>query len=324
MIGHAGRYDQGARLHRTITQFNPETMRYLTDPLHLVVAKLNTVALCLGTAPLSQLARRRPIEPEHVVHVRGESVARASRVDHQHAPQRAAKSLRRAQPGGSATNNYCIPHILRHAPRMTELCNTCKQVCEFGKEYILDILQQVGPRLRAARQHRGWTLEDLASKAGISVSTLSRLESGKRQASLELLLPLTSQLGIRIDDLLASEHRDPRVRRPAVQRQGMVVAPLTREESEVRAFKISYQPGAPIPSNPKTHDGHEWLYVLSGRLRLRLGDTTHILTRGEAAEFDTRTPHTLSAEGTSPAEVISIFNSVGERLHLHSLDAEPG
>ncbi|QIK63717.1 helix-turn-helix transcriptional regulator [Leucobacter viscericola] len=186
----------------------------------------------------------------------------------------------------------------------------------------MDALQQLGPRLRAARQDRGWTLEDLASRADMSVSTLSRLESGKRQASLELLLPLTRQLGIRIDDLLESEDRDPRVRRPAVQKPGMTVAPLTREESEVRAFKISYQPGVPAACEPKTHDGHEWLYVLSGHLRLRLGDTTHVLTRGEAAEFDTRIPHAISAEGTRPAEVISIFNSVGERLHLHSLDGE--
>lgn len=187
----------------------------------------------------------------------------------------------------------------------------------------MDALQQLGPRLRAARQERGWTLDDLAGRADMSVSTLSRLESGKRQASLELLLPLTQQLGIRIDDLLTNEDRDPRVRRPPVQRLGMTVAPLTREESEVRAFKISYRPDAPIPSEPKTHDGHEWLYVLSGRLRLHLGDQEHVLTRGEAAEFDTRIPHTLGADGNRPAEVISIFNAVGERLHLHSLDGEP-
>lgn len=186
----------------------------------------------------------------------------------------------------------------------------------------MEALQQLGPRLRAARQDRGWTLDELASRSAMSASTLSRLESGKRQASLELLLPLTTQLGIRIDDLLASEDQDPRVRRPTQQRQGMTVAPLTREESEVRAFKISYQPGAKVLDGAKTHDGHEWLYVLSGRLRLRLGDNVHVLTRGEAAEFNTRIPHALSADGTRPAEIISIFNSIGERLHLHPLETD--
>lgn len=180
----------------------------------------------------------------------------------------------------------------------------------------MEELRHLGPRLRTARQERGWTLEELAGRAGMSVSTLSRLESGKRQAGLELLLPLTRQLGIRIDDLLEPQDRDPRVRRAAVRRDGMTVAPLTREESEVRAFKITYHPDAP-ECEPRTHEGHEWLYVLSGRLRLVLGEQDLVLSRGEAAEFDTRIPHRIRAEGQRSAEVISIFNAVGERMHLH-------
>lgn len=189
----------------------------------------------------------------------------------------------------------------------------------------MEELEQLGPRLRAARQERGWTLEELAGRADMSVSTLSRLESGKRQAGLELLLPLTRQLGIRIDDLLEPRDRDPRVHRTAVRRAGMTIAPLTREESDVRAFKITYHPEEHRESGPeapelKTHEGHEWLYVLSGRLRLMLGEQNLVLERGEAAEFDTTVPHYMHAEGGKVAEVISIFNAVGERLHLHSAE----
>lgn len=182
----------------------------------------------------------------------------------------------------------------------------------------MEELSQLGPRLRSARQERGWTLEELAGRADISVSTLSRLESGKRQASLELLLPLTRNLGIRVDDLLAPRDRDPRVRRTPVTRGGLTISPLTREASEVRAFKITYHPDAP-QRLPQTHEGHEWLYVLSGRLRLELGDQTLVLGRGEAAEFDTTTPHRMRTADDRPAEVISIFNTVGERLHLHTV-----
>lgn len=181
----------------------------------------------------------------------------------------------------------------------------------------MDELRQLGPRLRAARQERGWTLDELAGRAGMSVSTLSRLESGKRQASLELLLPLTKQLGIRVDDLLEQPDRDPRVHRRAIRRDGMTIAPLTREESEVRAFKITYHPDAP-ERGLQVHEGHEWLYVLSGRLHLTLGEQELVLARGEAAEFDTTTPHRMRAASSRPAEVVSIFNAVGERLHLHS------
>ncbi|MEV8338608.1 XRE family transcriptional regulator [Leucobacter sp. NPDC077196] len=181
----------------------------------------------------------------------------------------------------------------------------------------MDELQRLGPRLRAARQDRGWTLEDLAARAGMSPSTLSRLESGKRQASLELLLPVTRQLGIRVDDLLDAPDRDPRVHRSLIRREGMTIAPLTREASEVRAFKITYSPDAP-ECELQVHEGHEWLYVLSGKLRLSLAEREHVLGRGEAAEFDTSVPHRMRADGAKPCEVISIFNTVGERLHLHT------
>ncbi len=177
-------------------------------------------------------------------------------------------------------------------------------------------LSSVGPRLRAARQARGWTLDDLASRAGMSVSTLSRLESGKRGASLELLIPLTRMLGIRIDDLVAAP-ADPRVRRPATTRHGHVVAPLTREDSPVQTYKVTYPPSAQAPPS-RVHDGFEWFYVLSGRVRLVLDDRELVLGRGEAAEFDTRTPHSISATGDRAAEVVSIFSPDGERMHTRA------
>ena len=181
----------------------------------------------------------------------------------------------------------------------------------------MDVLDQVGLRLRAARKARGWTLDELAARASISASTLSRLESGKRQATLELLVPLTRQLGIRVDDLLADESPDPRVRRPAICRDGMLIVPLAPEGSPIHTYKITYPPTKQC-DELKVHEGYEWLYVLSGRLRLRLGEQDLVLTRGDAAEFDTRTPHAMSAAGGRPAQVISIFNETGMRMHTHS------
>ena len=150
----------------------------------------------------------------------------------------------------------------------------------------------------------------------MSASTLSRLESGKRQASLELLLPLTRQLGVRLDDLIPAAPSDPRVRRAVERRDGMVIAPLTLDHSPVQAYKVTF-PAAEVAPAPRTHDGFEWLYVLSGRLRLAMNDHEHIIERGEAAEFDTRMPHSLSATADGPAEVLSIFSASGERMHTH-------
>ena len=172
------------------------------------------------------------------------------------------------------------------------------------------------------RHSRGWTLDELAARAGISASTLSRLESGKRQASLELLLPLTRRLGIHIEDLLPVENRDPRIRRSAVRRDGMVIVPLSPEGSPVHTYQITYPPVEELP-RMRVHDGYEWLYVLGGQLRLRLGEQDLTLVPGEAAEFDTRTPHAMNAAGNKPAQVISIFNDAGARIHTHGGD-DPG
>lgn len=175
-------------------------------------------------------------------------------------------------------------------------------------------LDQIGPRLRAARHRRGWTLQQLADLASVSPSTLSRLESGKRQPTLDLLLPLTRRLGIRIEDLLPGEPTDPRVRRAEVRRDGLAILPLAPEGAAVETYRVTFPPAAVAPE-PRVHDGYEWLYVLSGRLRLCLGDAELVLAPGEAAEFDTRTPHSLSAAGGRPARIISIFSADGARIH---------
>lgn len=182
---------------------------------------------------------------------------------------------------------------------------------------MVDEIRQIGARLRALRHGRGWTLEEMATRAELSPSTLSRLESGKRQASLELLLPLTRQLGISLDDLVSPSVPDPRVRRrPVVREDGLVITPLAPEGAPVETYKVTYPPVAQVPE-PRVHDGYEWLYVLAGKLRLILGDQDLVLSRGEAAEFDTRIPHCMSAVGSRPAQVLSIFNADGMRMHTH-------
>ncbi len=185
-----------------------------------------------------------------------------------------------------------------------------------------EILAGLGQRLRDARRAHGWSLDELAARASVSPSTLSRLENGKRQASLELLLPLTRHLGIRIDDLVSTDAPDPRVRRPVVHRDGLVIAPLSPEGSPVHTYRITYPPVTELP-RLRAHDGFEWLYVLSGRLRLRVGEQDLTLVAGEAAEFDTRVPHAMSAAGNRPARVLSIFNEAGVRLHTHLATPPP-
>ena len=183
-------------------------------------------------------------------------------------------------------------------------------------------LGRVGPRLRQLRLERGATLAELAVETGISVSTLSRLESGLRRPTLELLLPLARAHRVALDDLVdAPETGDPRVRLRPVVRHGRTFLPLTRRPGGLQAFKMVVPPEPSVLPHLQTHEGYEWLYVLSGRLRLVLGTRDLVLAPGEVAEFDTRTPHWVGNPGPEPAEALALFGPQGERMHVRARPA---
>ncbi|MFF9507781.1 helix-turn-helix domain-containing protein [Streptomyces sp. NPDC014724] len=183
---------------------------------------------------------------------------------------------------------------------------------------IAATLAQVGSRLRRVRAQRGVTLSALAEATGISKSTLSRLESGQRRPSLELLLPIAQAHQVPLDELVgAPEVGDPRIRcRPRVH-NGRTVIPLSTQPGRLQAWKSIIPPEHNRP-DPITHEGYEWLYVLSGRLRLVLADHDLIMGPGEAAEFDTRLPHWFGPAGESPVEVLNLFGPQGERMHVRA------
>ena len=188
------------------------------------------------------------------------------------------------------------------------------------------LLATVGPRLRALRQERGATLADLAASTGISVSTLSRLESGARRPTLEHLLPLARAHGVALDDLVdAAVPEDPRVHGRPFSREGLTMVPLSRDGSGgPQAYKLVFPPRPSERAQDqelKVHDGYEWLYVLSGRLRLQLGAREFVLAPGEAVEFDTRVPHAFTNPFAEPAEVLTLFGPQGERMHVRARPA---
>ena len=182
-----------------------------------------------------------------------------------------------------------------------------------------DLLAAVGPRLRALRRERELTLTAVAETTRISVSTLSRLESGQRRATLELLLPLARAYRVPLDDLVgAPPTGDPRIHLRPIKRHGQSVVPLTRQLGGLQVFK-HLLPAAPVGEpNPQGHEGYEWLYVISGRLRLILGEHDLVLPAGEAAEFDTRVPHWFGSADGQAVELLSIFGPQGERVHVRA------
>ncbi|WP_328470716.1 helix-turn-helix transcriptional regulator [Actinoplanes sp. NBC_00393] len=183
---------------------------------------------------------------------------------------------------------------------------------------LAQLLDGIGPRLRRIRQDRGLTLEDLAGPTGLSVSTLSRLEAGKRRPTLDLLIPLARAYRMALDNLIgAPPTGDPRAhltphRSHARTGNSSVVIPLTTYPGRVQVFKQILGAG---PGSPElvAHPGHIWFYVLAGQVRLLLGDSERLLKPGDIAEFDTGEPHWFGPATEMPAEILH-FSSTSSRL----------
>jgi transcriptional regulator with XRE-family HTH domain len=181
-----------------------------------------------------------------------------------------------------------------------------------------DIDSLVRTRLRSLREALGWTLDALAERSQLSPSTISRIETGKRTISLDVLVPLARALQIDLDSLLEGDADDADVviRPLPNSRRGVTTWPLSRPTGSTASFKMRINPSA-RRRQPRVHPGRDWFYVVSGRIRLRLGERTVIVETGEAAEFSTMTPHTLDAVD-APAEIITIFDRDGQQAHLHT------
>jgi len=179
---------------------------------------------------------------------------------------------------------------------------------------------RVRRRLRELRTDQALTLQQVSERAHIDISTLSRLESGKRRLALDHIPGLAAALGVSADDLLGgAPPQDPRVRSKPSTHNGLTMWPLTNRgpSGGLRAFKIriSAKRSKP-PESLRVHDGHDWMYVLDGRMRLLLADQDLAIEPGEAVEFSTLTPHWFGAVDGA-VEVIAVFGSHGERTHLH-------
>jgi DNA-binding XRE family transcriptional regulator/quercetin dioxygenase-like cupin family protein len=182
-----------------------------------------------------------------------------------------------------------------------------------------EIERVVRTRLRSLRTTLGLSLDELAARTNLSPSTISRVETGKRAISLDVLLPLTAALQVDLDALLDVRTDDDVVIRPTPKSSGKRTTwMLSRPTGSTLAIKMRIEPTRKAPDQ-RVHPGHDWFFVLSGRVRLALGDRDIAVETGEAAEFATMTPHAIAAID-GPAELIMIFDRDGQRAHVHHLD----
>lgn len=178
-----------------------------------------------------------------------------------------------------------------------------------------EIEQTVRTRLRGLRRAQSLSLDDLAERSHLSPSTISRIETGKRAISLDVLLPLARALRTDVETLLAEDVDEDVVIRPTPSSEGgRTTWLLSKATGATTAMKVRLEPGT--TPEQRVHPGHDWVFVLEGRIQLLLGEREIVVEAGEAAEFETMTPHAIAALD-SPAEVIMIFDRDGHRAHRH-------
>ncbi|MFE6906673.1 helix-turn-helix domain-containing protein [Streptomyces erythrochromogenes] len=174
-------------------------------------------------------------------------------------------------------------------------------------------------RIRSLRKARGWSLDNLAERAGISPSQLSRIETGHRRLSLDQLTAIAEALGKSLDELVESpDDSDVVIRPERDERRGLTTWLLSKNDGPhgltVGKMRITDQAGDVSPDDLGVHPGRDWFTVLSGTVVLYLGERVIRVEAGQAASFSTMTPHTLRSD-RGPAEILIILDHEGKRSH---------
>jgi transcriptional regulator with XRE-family HTH domain len=197
---------------------------------------------------------------------------------------------------------------------------------------VLNETSVLGPRLRALRLSRGLSLRELARRLDLSPSTISQIETGKLQPSVRTLYALVSEFGVTIDAVLFDQAPPPpdtpaasesgsaagaagpglAVQRAAGRPSITLDSGVTWErlmfwaDDDVEFMEAIYEPaGASGPDDALVHhSGHEFGYVLSGRLCVIVGNDEFCLEPGDSISFPSTTPHRLANGGTETARAI--------------------
>jgi len=169
-------------------------------------------------------------------------------------------------------------------------------------------------RIRALRVAHGWSLEDLAERARLSPSTLSRIETGARRIALDQLVTLARALDTSLDQLVETATDDVITNPVHDAARGLLRWPVRAEPGVTVIRQRMTDPPPDSPSRLRAHPGREWLVVLSGAAVLLLGDRRFRVETNQAAEFPTMSPHAIGAAG-GPCEILGIFDRDARRGH---------
>jgi transcriptional regulator with XRE-family HTH domain len=175
---------------------------------------------------------------------------------------------------------------------------------------VEQVPEAVGRRVRESRVGRGWTLDQLAERSGVSRRMIVNVEAGTSNASIATLLRLATALHVSLADLVAdapdgqrvtvsnASAREPLWRGEAGGSAVLVTAADTPDMLELWDWTLG--PGDAYESDPHRPGTHELLHVVAGQLTLTVDGVVHHLHTGEAASMVADVPHAYSNAGRRP------------------------
>ncbi|MEV8340667.1 helix-turn-helix transcriptional regulator [Streptomyces niveus] len=183
-----------------------------------------------------------------------------------------------------------------------------------------DLDSLVRKRVRALRVAQGLSLDELATRARLSPSTLSRIENGQRRLALDQLVTLARALDTTLDQLVETATDDV-ISNPTIDAAHQQMRWAVRADPGMSVVRQRLtDPPPDSPSRMRAHPGREWFVVLSGTAVLLLGNRRFRVETNQAAEFPTMLPHAIGAEG-GPCELLGIFDRDARRGHQRNDDS---
>ncbi len=177
----------------------------------------------------------------------------------------------------------------------------------------------VGNRIKAYREAKDLSVEELASEAGISVQLLEQIENGKVIPSVATLINVARALGVSLKELMGDVHREKLVvvrsherqdveRRPrsGPSRSGYYYQSLASKEG-IDAFLVTFEEKSEDERVFFQHEGREFLFVIEGTLELCLDDECVVLKEGDSASYESKYPHSLRGIGGPAKAVVVVY-----------------
>lgn len=188
-------------------------------------------------------------------------------------------------------------------------------------------LTAVGERIKAIREKKEITLQQLAQKTGYTSALLNQIENHMMSPPLGALGKIANALGVRIGELWGEDkggayalvRKDERPSASSfASKEGVSYGysyqslGFGMKDRHIESYFVVLEPPTVKNPKPSVHDGEEFLFVLSGRMEVFLGDHADILEAGDSIQFDATIPHRVSCAGEEKTQIVAVIWSPGK------------